>query len=44
MGKVPRIAPVFLILVLSASLLEAPLVLPPHLAHITHAYEPAKAG
>ncbi|MCC7387473.1 MAG: efflux RND transporter permease subunit [Phycisphaerales bacterium] len=43
-GKVLRVVPIILILVLSVSLLEALLILPAHLAHSMHSYDPAKAG
>ncbi|MCA9279247.1 MAG: efflux RND transporter permease subunit [Phycisphaeraceae bacterium] len=43
-GKVLRVVPIILILVLSVSLIEALLILPAHLAHSMHRYDPTKPG
>ncbi|MCP4401070.1 MAG: efflux RND transporter permease subunit [bacterium] len=44
MGKVLRVMPVVLILVLAVSLVEGFLILPNHLAHSFAHYDPAKVG
>jgi HAE1 family hydrophobic/amphiphilic exporter-1 len=43
-GRVLRVVPMVLILVMAVSLIEAFLILPAHLGHAMHSYDPAKTS